>query len=371
MQTKIDTQEIKVGTAISWPAYDEKGRLLLTKGTVIQSQRQLNALLKRGLYRRTEDVKEAEKKPLIHERLSPFVQIPDIIIRIEGINRSLINAVQGIGERIPMLAGDIRKMCQQDFDATLGAIHLYHDHDYVSIHPLQVAVLSQLVADFLGYEKPRAIRLLCATLTANIGMLNLQAKLHHQKEPITPEQHKEIDRHPLKSVEILKAVGISDLVWLDTILQHHERIDGSGYQGLKGDKILEEAKIIALADRYAAMISGRSYRNGKIPNDCLKQLFMNKGNEFDETLSLAFIKLLGIFPPGSFVNLENGEIAVVTKRAVDGMWPNVKSIITPRGGPFNTPRRRNCNNPGEGIKELHTPKDLPPLNLNVLWDYAK
>lgn len=367
MQTRIHTQDIKVGKAISWAAYDEKGRLLLTKGTVIQSERQLGALLERGLYRKKE---ETITKSPINERQSPFVQISDFIVRIESINGSLKNAIQGIGERVSLLAREIRKMCQQDIDASLGAIHLAHDYDYVTIHPLHVAVLSQLMADFLGYDEKRASRLLSAALTANIGMLDLQAKLHYQKESLSREQRREVERHPLKSVEILKAAGINDKIWLDIILQHHECIDGSGYHGLKGDQIREEAKIIALADRYAAMISSRFYRRGKTPNECLKNLFINKGNEYDETLSLVFIKLLGIFPPGSFVNLENGEVAVVINRPVDGMWPTVKSIVTPRGGPFIKPLRRDCNRKGEGIKELHLPKNLPPINPDILWGYV-
>lgn len=369
MQTRIQAGELKVGTAIDWAAYDQKGRLLLNKGTVIQSQRQLDALLERGLYRRSNSGNSRPEQPS-QIRQSPFTQISDIIMRIESINRSLTKGVAGIGERIPLLASDIRKMCQQDLDATLGAIHLAHEYEYVNLHPLHVATLSQMLAGFLGYDREREIRLLSACLTANIGMLHLQSLLHQQKEPLTSFQRQEVDKHPQKSVDILKGVGVTDRVWLDIILQHHERMDGKGYLGLKGDDILEEAKIIALVDRYSAMISSRRYRSGKNPNECLKQLFMSKGNEYDETLSLAFIKLMGIFPPGSFVDLENGEVAVVTKRPVDGMWPTVKSVITPRGGPFITPLRRDCNNPGHSIKQLHTAKDLPPLNHNILWDYA-
>jgi hypothetical protein len=371
MQTRIHKNEIQVGAAVQWPVYDSKGRLLLKKGTVINSERQLDTLVKLGLYRQRERGGRGADGPAIQERLSPFTLQADIINRIECINRSLINADDGVAERIPRLAADIRKMCQEDLDATVGAIHLSHDHDYVTMHPLHVTVLCQMLADFLDYDLERQIRLLSAALTANIGMLNLQSKLHNQQEPLSPFQRQEIKEHPGRSVEILKSVGLDDKYLLDIILQHHERIDGSGYLGLKGNQILEEAKIIGLTDRYAAMISSRCHRRGKYPNECLKLLFMSKGGEFDETLSLAFIKIMGIFPPGSFVDLENGEIAVVVKRPVDGIWPTVKSVVTARGGPFITPLRRNCNNPGEGIKGLHTAKDLPPLNLNLLWDYSK
>lgn len=260
-------------------------------------------------------------------------------------------------------------MCEQDLDAALGAVQLTHDIEYVLAHPLHVAILCELIAEFLKYDETRRERLIVAALTANLGMLSLQAKLHRQEEPLSSEQRQKIKDHPKQSANILRNAGVDDEDWLNIVLQHHERNDGTGYNGLKGDEVMEEAKIIALADRYSAMVSPRAHRESLTANDSLKTLFLNKGKDHDETLSLIFIKLLGIFPPGSFVRLDNGETAVVIKRPVSGMWPIVKSILTPRGGPFGEPLTRNCNNDMHGIKELFVPDDLPPLNLSALWGY--
>lgn len=356
-QAKIHSKEIKVGTAIGWSAYDAQGRLLLLKGAVIKSQKQLDALIERGLYRQAGSKKSTAPAPPVKKvEISPFLIVDDLSKRLKGIFLGLINKKQEMPARICHLAQDIHAMCQQDFDASIAAVQLTHDLDYVLAHPLHVAILCELIAEFLEYSDTRRERLVVAALTANLGMLSLQSTLHKQQSPLTSEQRQKIQEHPRQSTNILRAAGVNDEDWLNIVLQHHERHDGSGYNGLKGDAIMEEAKIIALADRYSAI-------------DSLKSLFMNKGKEHDETLSLIFIKLLGIFPPGSFVRLENGETAIVIKRPISGMWPIVKSILTPRGGPFGTPLRRDCSDEQHGIKELYMPDNLPPLNFSALWGY--
>ncbi len=369
-QTKILAEEIKVGTAMEWAAFDAKGRLLLNKGTIIKSPQQLAALLERGLYRQPSAKKSAALAPPVKKILiSPFLTIDDLSKRLKGIFSGLMNKKPDMPARICNLANDIHKMCVQDFDAALGAVQLTHDLEYILAHPLHVAILCELLAEFLKYEDARRERLIVAALTANLGMLSLQTTLHRQQGPLSAEQRQQIQEHPSQSANILRDAGITDEQLLTIVLQHHERNDGTGYNGLKGEDILEEAKIIALADRYSAMVSPREHRKSFTANDSLKTLFMNKGKEHDETLSLIFIKLLGVFPPGSFVRLKNGETAIVIKRPVSGMWPIVKSIITPRGGPFGKPLRRDCNDDLHGIKELYSPDKLPPLNLSALWGY--
>ena len=366
-QTKILANEVRVGKSLPWSAYDGQGRLLLTKGTIIQSQRQLDSLLNRGLYRRPGSEKKQPPTPVRKEQVSPFVQIVDFSERLKGIFLGLKNKTKGTPDRVLNLANDIHKMCAEDFDAALGAVHLVHEIDYVLSHPIHVAVLCELVAEFNKYDIEHRQILIASALTANIGMLNLQTQLFRQQAPLSPEQRQKVRDHPLRSAEILKAAGVDNETWLTTVLQHHEHSDGSGYQGIKGDEIQEDAKIIVLADRYSAMVSPRAHRISLTASDSLKSLFLGKGKEHDEVLSLSIIKLLGVFPPGSFVRLINGEIAVVIKRPVTGMWPIVKSIVTPRGGPFGEPLTRDCNEDLHSIKELYVPENLPPFNYSAMW----
>lgn len=91
-QTKIHSQEIQVGKAMEWAAYDAKGRLLLNKGTVIKSQSQLDALIQRGLYRQPGAEKQAKPTPVAKEApVSPFVTIDYLSKRLKGIFSGFID----------------------------------------------------------------------------------------------------------------------------------------------------------------------------------------------------------------------------------------------------------------------------------------
>ncbi len=367
---KINIKEIRVGVALPWAAHDEEGRLLLKKGHIIQSQKQLDGLLARGLYRNAfTSAKPEPIKPVV-ERASPFILIEDFTIRLNSIFIDLESGADEAIDRVLRLTTDIQTVCKEDLNAALGAVHLRHDLTYVLIHPIHTAILCELVSSFLEYPKEKRHTIIAATLTANLGMLKLQSVLQKQKGPLSSEQQIAVQNHPRRSVEILKSAGVDNSLWLSTVQYHHEQEDGSGYSGLKGSEIPEEAKILALVDRYTAMISPRGHRKSIVAGDALKGLFLEKGKANDQRLSLILIKILGVFPPGTYVRLINGDIAIVIKCPAEGkMWPIVKSIITPRGARYSEPLTRDSNSQTYSIKELYIPDNMPPFNLSLLWGY--
>ena len=98
----------------------------------------------------------------------------------------------------------------------------------------------------------------------NMSILQLQDVLQAQQAPLTGEQKEVIQRHPETSAALLRERGVSDEIWLNAVLCHHEAIDGSGYpQGSKGDAIPMPAQLVSLADVYCARISNREYRRGR------------------------------------------------------------------------------------------------------------
>ena len=369
---RINTGEIEVGKALPWPVYDAAGVLLLKKGMVIQTERQLHILLNRGLYRNALDrAVNDEPKAIEEDKTSPFSYLADFSERLKQAFGAIFKKAVDAEKRIMRLASDIQSLCAKDADALLGAVHLHHDMEYTAFHPIHVAILCEIFGEYLEIAESQRLDILCAALTANVSIVKLQTQLHSQASTMTEEQKREMEAHPLRSEEMLRAAGISSSLWLTTVAQHHERNNGLGYpNGLQGDAILRESKIIALSDIYCAMVVAKSYRAAHPANDILRVLFVNKGKEFDEQLCLQLIKIMGVFPPGSFVKLENGEIAVVTTRASNGaMWPRVASILSPRGGPYGNPLRRDCNEADYKIKEMCSLDGNIPLNLHKLWNY--
>ena len=158
--------------------------------------------------------------------------------------------------------------------------------------------------------------------------------------------------------------------WFKAVLHHHEKYDGSGYSGaLRGDDLPLSVRLISLADTYSAMIQPRLYRGGVLPRDALREIFVQRGKEIDEGLAQLFIKELGVYPPGAFVKLQNGETAVVTRPGENAMNPIVHSVLGPRGAPLNNPIKRDTADPDLAIRDMVPRDKTTKLDLPRLWGY--
>ena len=103
-----------------------------------------------------------------------------------------------------------------------------------------------------------------------------------------------------------------DTAAVDVAFSHHERIDENGYpRQLRSHQIPYYSKIISITDTYDAITSNRVYDNARSSMDALDIIYKNKGRQFDEELALEFIKCIGVYPPGSIVELNSGEVAIV------------------------------------------------------------
>jgi hypothetical protein len=156
---------------------------------------------------------------------------------------------------------------------------------------------------------------------------------------------------------------------MQTILQHHERVDGSGYhRGLKGTKFSRDAQILALADIYSAMIKPRSYRDAIHAKDILRKLYLSRDATVEGELVQIFIKVLGIHPPGSFVKLQNGESAIVTRRNNSTTAPMVRSIIDSLGMLLPTPISRDTAMKPFAIIDGIPRNKIIKISPHILWD---
>ena len=370
--------EITVGKPIEWDIFNEQGKLMLRRGMEIVSEAQLDRLTSYGMFRdpsgKVEGGGVAKEEPVILDLLSPFDRIQGVIQKLNALlEKILTEAITPSDERerrFLTLVDELAELCDYDIDATIGAVHLEKAHAYNVVHPLSTAILCFMVVR--ATELPDSARrsLMGAALTQNLGMHALQKVLIEQRAALTPEQHKEVRNHPLLSAVLLKRIGVKDRLWIDIVLQHHERADGEGYsRNLALESICNEARILAIADRYHALVSPRSYRTGLSPTDALRKLFMDRGKEVDQNISLMLIKEIGIMPPGAFVKLKNGETAVVTRRGIDPMKPKVKGLVNAKGQPFTHPVGRDTNAPGHEIVGMCPPVDTK-FSLLALWDYV-
>lgn len=373
----LKATDLHIDKPIAWHIYAGDGRLLLKKGMSLRSNRQVAKLISLAAFRKLDGKDEEEiviDEDMVGSALSPFEQIDKVLDHLERIFKVIIykpaNPKRKIAEKINELSEGIIKLCEYDIDATIGTIHIGNKYDYTIIHPLHCAVLCYCLASKIGLKDRRLNTIISAALTSNLGMFELQSQLLSQRGPLTPAQRDEVNKHTMRSVVFLKRIGVYDKLWLEIVLQHHEKIDGTGYPRKLGKKkFIIEAKILGIADRYHAMVAPRDYREGMSPTDALKLIFQERGAEVDAKLGALLIKEMGIYPPGAIVQLANREIAIVTRRGEDRMKPIVKSIISAEGNRYLEPIAHDSSVKMYKILGLCNLPESQELDLYSLWDY--
>ncbi|WP_404420036.1 HD-GYP domain-containing protein [Marinospirillum sp.] len=373
--SRITPELLKIDQPVPWPIYDEFGKLLMAKGAILKSDRQKEVLTRVGLFAREikPDPESLIPQPVrFRRKVNPFAEFDELCLKLEEVfqlmDKDKVPNPGVVKKRVYDIATHIQGLTEYDADALLGAVHLADQFPYHVHHPMQIAVLSELIMERLQVEQEVRLSVLAAALTCNLAMNPYQQRLHQQKQPLNDQQRAVIEKHPEQSRQKLEAVGVDDVLWLELVAQHHEKLDGTGYpRGLKDDDIRREARVLALADVYTAMVTPRPYRNPIKHKDSLKNIFTQRGSKFDSKLTLLFLNELGLYPPGVYVRLSNGELAVVVGRTPDPKSPLVASVKKPSGDLFLSPRRRNTASQNFAIKSACNVNERIKINPATLW----
>lgn len=163
---------------------------------------------------------------------------------------------------------------------------------YTSGHQQRVATLAVAIATELGWDKQRLQGLELGTLIHDIGKIYVPAEILNRPGKLTKSEFDIIKTHPDVGYDIIKDV---EFPWpvADMVHQHHERLDGSGYpQGLKGDEIILEAKVLTVADVVEAITSHRPYRPGFDLDVALNEIKNNRGKFYAPDVVDACVKII-------------------------------------------------------------------------------
>jgi HD-GYP domain-containing protein (c-di-GMP phosphodiesterase class II) len=209
--------------------------------------------------------------------------------------------------------------------------------EYTFAHSVNVCILSVALGARLGFSKKELSELGYAALFHDIGKVRIPLEILNKPEELDEHEWSQMRKHPIFGVKALlsrRALDRFSLRAMVVSFEHHLRLDLSGYPQLFFKKDLNlYSRMVTIADVYDSMTSGRVYAKVPLtPDVALKRMMEQVGRGFDPVLFKVFINMLGIYPVGSVVLLNNGEVGVVMKCNPDELSRPEVAIIADRSG---------------------------------------
>ncbi len=244
-------------------------------------------------------IDESEKKFLLasevaRESTKNILLSPESsILKAETMVKDLVNSI--------LTEGDI----------IVHALNGNRSTDQNYTHALNVTMLCLMMAKSLDMTEEDAALLGMAALFHDIGKIEIPDMILMKKEPLTKSEQAYLEQHSEIGAKIAKKVGLPDRL-ARIILQHHENSDGTGYPARKkSDQTDPLARLVALINTYDNLCNPSNPNLSKTPYEALAYIFANQRSRFDESFLKRLIKSLGVYPPGSIVQLSNGNYGVV------------------------------------------------------------
>lgn len=230
---------------------------------------------------------------------------------VKSITRNLFARPEESMNEARALVGDLVDSMLTDRDI---AIHLMNDKmggEDVYFHQLNVAVLALMVGKQMGLEREALTELGIGAMFHDIGKVELPEKLLLKADALSPSEQDLMMRHVDYGLDIGKKLGLTPEA-LAIVFQHHECVDGSGYpHGLTGEGILPLSKIIAVVNTYDNLCNRPNPRDSLTPYEALSVMFAQYRARFEAQPLSIFIRCMGVFPPGSLVQLSNNALGLV------------------------------------------------------------
>ena len=337
------------GQPLPFRILDGQGRMLLAVGQRVLDVKQLSALLERGACVDHEEAQEVRRQRASTHGVATqgggyqyaqtwFDSIEKQTWALDGLLRQLGKAPDLVAP-LEALADGLVGLLDKHLDAALFLAVRQLEKRYALYalnHALHTATVVLMTARQLAWGLDETHVAVRVALTMNASTVELQARLAEQPDPPSKKQLEQIRAHPQQSAQLLRDSGVTDTRWLDAVQDHHERADGQGYpRGVT--EVGEIAHLVRAADVFMAKISPRAMRTALAPQVAARQLFQE---EKGGPMAAALIRAVGLYPPGDFVRLKNGEAAVVAHRATATAAALVMAVLGANGKPVpGAPRR--------------------------------
>lgn len=261
-------------------------------------------------------------------------------------------------EALQQIAASLLELCAAYSDVCVCMSAYLAAKSHAKRHSFAVAITSILLGGALGWVD-KLPTLAWAALTMNLSQLSRHDEWASTRGHLSSVQRAEVFQHPALSAALLAQSPGTDAAWLAAVAQHHENLDGSGYpEGLAGEAICPEARVLRVADVWCALVLHWQGKSKKTPQNALQVLSTSTREHLDHQVVSALKKLMGAYPPGTFLRLANREIALVVRWGrVNGFPRSAVSVATPTG------TVRQHFDPRDLTKLAHRVRDYTHLDL--------
>jgi putative nucleotidyltransferase with HDIG domain len=197
--------------------------------------------------------------------------------------------------------------------------------DDSSLHALNVCVLSLLLGRAVGLGTGSLRELAIAALLHDVGKLQLPGRLRWASDQLTTAERKAVEEHPALGAAMVEQMELPRAVQA-LVAEHHERADGSGYpQRLRGLQLSPPARVLTLVNHYDNLCNTSNAANALTPHEALASIYARDQGRFDAPTLALFVRMMGIYPPGSVLQLSDGRYALSV--AVNASEPRKPQVL--------------------------------------------
>lgn len=224
--------------------------------------------------------------------------------------------VQQVNKINPAMIQSITQLILEDIATNpttlIHLTELRNQAEAVYSHSVNTSVFSVLLAQALGYDRKKQTEIVTGALLHDIGKMLLAQEPKNQGGQLTEESKEELKAHAELGFYFLRKNGTGiPLLSLHMVYQHHENFDGSGYpRQIKGAEIHEYARILAIVNAYDQLIAS-NHESAMLPHEACEVLISGSGISYDPFLLAEFLKRIALYPVGTYVQLNTGQIGIV------------------------------------------------------------
>lgn len=367
----FDIDDVEEGMFVDSIA-KQQGKFKITSRGRVTSIAAIQQLKKKGILSVVVDMSK-QLKPQVVEPEEPETPVEEsettvevsfeaeleVAIKLHSKGKQLQKSIlESAGKNLPIdialpeaFTNNLVSSIDRNPNALMCMTKIREKDTYLLEHSLNVAILLANFGIHAGLDEEQVQELALSGFLHDIGKIKIPDEILHKPGRLNDQEMTIMKDHVYYGTKVLIEMGIPDSI-VETIGQHHERLDGYGYpDGLRGDEITQFGRMIAIVDTYDAITADRCYKAGMSSKKALQILMQDAPEKYDEELVKQFVQCIGIFPVGSLVKLNNEKIAMVLKQhPVHATKPLVKIFYSIRGNHYLQPKELDLAAASNGVK---------------------